>query len=175
MELTQGFSPHPKITLGPPLPVGVIALMELGEAWVSKETMDFMGRINHLLPQGLGFEGFVVIPEGEVPLSRVCDAGEYLLRITGGGTSPHALCRVLLEWEEGSPLIRCPEVQGYHLRFIMLDPDRISPSRMVKFLISTGVASSWSDFEIVRLRLGRFDGSGAIVDLLTSFGGGVSP
>ncbi|MDD4837021.1 MAG: TIGR03936 family radical SAM-associated protein, partial [Dethiosulfovibrio sp.] len=35
IEQTEGFSPHPKISLGPALPVGVVACAEPGEIWFS--------------------------------------------------------------------------------------------------------------------------------------------
>jgi len=43
-NLYGGMSPHPKISLGPPLPVGVFSLCELADLWLDEEDPSCMDR-----------------------------------------------------------------------------------------------------------------------------------
>jgi hypothetical protein len=170
LELTQGFSPHPRITLAPPLPVGVIGLFELGEVWVRRDTLGCFERLNRVLPEGFAVEAAEVVEDGCPALSKLCNAGEYLLRLKNGGAmSPEEIVEALSRWDQWDSVGRNPvtaDSEGY-LGFIMLNPDQVGPSLMVKFLISSGVVSSWADLELVRVRLGHFDSNGGFVDLLS--------
>ncbi|MCX7828329.1 MAG: TIGR03936 family radical SAM-associated protein [Thermanaerothrix sp.] len=176
LELTQGFSPHPRITLAPPLPVGVIGLFELGEVWVKRGTLEGFKRLNRALPEGFALEAVEEVEESAPSLSKLCNAGEYLLKLKDGGVPPEGLAEVLGGWDHWPSVGIDPSPAGSdgHLKFIMLNPDQVGPSMMVKFLISSGLASSWSDIELVRVRLGRFDRAEGFVDLLPRPAEGVS-
>ncbi|ACZ19433.1 conserved hypothetical protein [Thermanaerovibrio acidaminovorans DSM 6589] len=164
LELTQGFSPHPKITLGPPLPVGVVGLFEVAEARVSADTLGSFEGVGGHLPQGFGIGPHAPVEGPSPALSKLCSAGEYLIGLAGDGPL-EAIPEALGAWD-GAHLLRGLDVQGGMVRFFMLEPDSVGPSAVVKHLISMGVASAWSDLVFVRVRLGGWDESRGFLDLL---------
>ena len=55
LAYTQGFTPHPRIALGAPLPVGTVGERELLDVWLSPPVApeEFVRRLQAALPQGL--------------------------------------------------------------------------------------------------------------------------
>ncbi|MCM8762255.1 MAG: TIGR03936 family radical SAM-associated protein, partial [Candidatus Omnitrophica bacterium] len=57
LKFTEGFSPHPKISFGHPLPVGVTGINERFDIFLVKEidTLSFLDRSREFLPEGIIF------------------------------------------------------------------------------------------------------------------------
>lgn len=148
---TEGMSPHPKISLGPPLPVGVLSLCELADIWLDEEDLSCMNQLNDYLPKGLKVKK-VCSTDGR-SLSKSCDGARYLL------------CFKAKEKAETAAAILASHVEKVDsssvengLNVIMLKPYQTSPTFFVKVLSFEGVISSWGDIRIARTMLGRWDG-----------------
>ncbi|MDH7577203.1 MAG: TIGR03936 family radical SAM-associated protein [Bacillota bacterium] len=106
LSFTRGFSPRPKISFGPPLPVGAAGLreyldFELVEAVPPRKGLELLAR---QLPAGLVAGQLAVLPPGAPGLSKFLDCAWYqvallhcqadagawrqVLRELTGGTSP---------------------------------------------------------------------------------------
>jgi len=71
MEYSRGFHPHPKISFGPALPIGVSSRMELFDVYLVSllDTQSLQQRLNAVLPRGLRIREFIEIPLNVDPLS----------------------------------------------------------------------------------------------------------
>ncbi len=164
MELTQGMSPHPRITLGPALPVGVVALRELAELWIvdPPSAENLLDRLNAAAPSGLQF---LAAAELEGPsLNKAIDAGAYWFDLRDQSR------RGLVE----SPLRQAiaPEnllylqalEDGFELA--LGDPSSVGPGAVVKALSESGVIGGWPEICLARTTLGRWNPSSQQVDPL---------
>ena len=57
LKFTEGFSPHPKISFGHPLPIGITGLNECFDVFLTREidVASFIERSRDLLPEGITF------------------------------------------------------------------------------------------------------------------------
>jgi len=72
LKFTEGFSPHPKMSFGPPLPVNVSGTNECFDFYVT-EKLDsniFIETINNFLPEGICIKEAFLIPDGSVPMKH---------------------------------------------------------------------------------------------------------
>lgn len=88
LAFSRGHHPHPKISFGPPLPVGIEGLAEFFDAELLEVWSDPLGeRLNSVLPQGIRF--LVGTPISAVPgmrrisLSVLARRASYRLDLTG--------------------------------------------------------------------------------------------
>ena len=72
--MTQGFSPHAKMSFGPELPAGVVALMEPVDIHLESVPDDLIARWNAAVPGGFRALSFLTIREGAPSLVRDCRA-----------------------------------------------------------------------------------------------------
>jgi radical SAM-linked protein len=81
---SQGFNPHPKLTLGPALRLGTESVAELGElrVWELPNLAETRGRANANLPEGLRVMAMWVIPVGCKGLTGGDAREEYRLQPT---------------------------------------------------------------------------------------------
>lgn len=153
-EQTQGFSPHPHLALGPPLPVGVTALCEPADFWFVAWDDAALGRWNDHLPVG------VEILRGEivdgVSLHKLCTAAAYRIEPQPGGADAGEIASALEgTLREAGALLRAYAADG--VAYVCArDLERCGPSRMVKDLIALGVVAGWSDLDIARTAVGSW-------------------
>ena len=76
MVYTRGFSPHPRLAFGPPLPLGVAGEREGFDALLRCES-SFCDAVNALLPRGLALLEAVALPAKPVSLSEGMIAARY--------------------------------------------------------------------------------------------------
>jgi radical SAM-linked protein len=96
LAYSHGFHPHPRLTLGPALPLGTETLADLGEIRVTEvpPLAESQDRMNACLPEGLRLEALWVLPQD-------CKA------LTGGGTredyrlTPSAAANAAAEARDG--------------------------------------------------------------------------
>jgi len=65
LNFSEGFTPHPKISFGPPLPIPIIGINEFFEVEV-KEIFDlnlFIEKVNRILPEGVEFKNCFWVKE----------------------------------------------------------------------------------------------------------------
>ena len=150
-EFTQGFSPHPKLTLGPPLPVGVAALREPADFWFSQWSDDLLGRWRLNLPAGIDIIG-AVEADGP-PLNKLCSAAEYLIKPICG-VSPNEISDVLTPMLEEHHALYGIAESGGDLLVSSGELERCGVSFMVKGLVSSGVIPGWRGLRISRTAVG---------------------
>ena len=164
VSLTQGFSPHPKVSLGPPLPVGVVGLEEPLEVWFEDWDPCGFRRFADALPPGFSLVGAQEV-RGPSLASR-CRAGSYDLFLREG-TDPEAALEGLRGWEEGAPALRELRRREDRISLVLLEPDRYGPSHLVRVLVAAGVLGSWGDLLVVRRRIGDWEeGTGRVLPLM---------
>ncbi|MCF7934917.1 MAG: TIGR03936 family radical SAM-associated protein [Synergistales bacterium] len=151
---TEGFSPKPKLSLGPALPVGVVGLAEPVEIWLESWSREAMGRMSDELPSGLMITDYNEV-DGAA-LNKRCRLAEYLL--APFSAEAMAAMRRLFQ-AEGVPWKGCSAWQerGGAFRMLVNDPQR-SVSSLVKALGERGVIAGWEDLAILRMAVGEDGG-----------------
>jgi len=78
---TQGFNPHPKLSFGPPLPVGSTGVAEFFDMELTRAMPagEIEPRLSEGLPAGLGVISVVPIVSKRSP-SAIAEAAEYVIR-----------------------------------------------------------------------------------------------
>jgi radical SAM-linked protein len=127
LSYTQGFSPHPRIALAAPLPVGVSGARELIDLWLEEEisTSDVAKRLTAAMPPGLSVSAVEQVSE-QLPSMQSCiEAARYEIQFDRDVLEIDAvamaidelLARETLEWEEQ----RGEKKRRYDIRATILD------------------------------------------------------
>lgn len=156
LQFTEGMSPHPHVTLGPPLPIGVVGLEEPAEMWFenwSPERLDVWRRVT---PDGLSIVRAEVIREGRA-LSKLCQASRVLLFPREKGVLAE-YGQVLREALGDETLLALTENSEGFLDISLPDPNRYGPGALVKALVGGGCIEGWADLFMARLAVGTWDG-----------------
>lgn len=127
LTYSQGFTPHPKLQLSTPLPVGTAAEGELIDIWLDELVTpdDLHARLGAQLPGGLDIVGVTLVEEPASSLQAASVAARYEVRYPGDAVDEAALragiARFMaldtLPWEEA----RGDKVRAYDLRAAVLD------------------------------------------------------
>jgi len=153
--LTEGFSPHPRISLGPALPVGVPSLAEPAEIWLETWEEDMLEKWANCMPQGFGL---LRAAEVEGPsLNRLCKAGEYGVFFRYGFPGLLDAREVMENHIQDKELLLVAEKEGEALRSVIAQPDRVGPGFFVKAFQAAGVVSGWQDLLILRRQVGTWE------------------
>ncbi|NLB84170.1 MAG: DUF2344 domain-containing protein [Synergistaceae bacterium] len=164
-ELSEGFTPRPRISLGPELSVGVPALFEPFEARLSFWNSALERRWNACLPEGFALTGSVEITAlpgtpGAKALSKWCEAASCLLAlrrgIEGRERIPECL-ENLLQKEELIFFEQASDLPEGFFRCIMKDPSRRGPGMLVKALAEAEVIRGWPEVFLLREAVGILD------------------
>ena len=80
---TQGFHPLPRITFGPPLPLGFVGLAEAVDFTIRRDlsAAEVLSRLNAQLPPDLQLRGVAQMEKGGLKLSDL-DAAQYVVALT---------------------------------------------------------------------------------------------
>jgi hypothetical protein len=169
LERTQGFSPHPRLSLGPALPVGVEAWAEPADLWLEEAGVafcleEFRERFGSRLPRGFPL-GAAALVEGK-GLSSHCEAAEYRLRFRVAGAAVGAVALFRAEISAGSGGEGAPSVgavlrmgrEGTILFLSLRDPERNGIAPRVRALEAGGLIGGWGDLEILRVAVGTVEG-----------------
>ncbi len=169
IDKTEGFSPHPRISLGPALPVGVVACAEPAEIWFSSWGDGYLERMNESLPVGLSISMAEVV-EG-IALNKLCEAGEYLVKPVSS-----TVLGDLADLLDGSDLwkehILSWKLTDDGVTVVLSDPGQVGPGKIVKDLVQEEVVQGWTDLRMARISVGIWDrDSGSVIPLVhASFG-----
>ena len=157
--LTEGFSPRPKISLGPELSAGVPALAEPFEARLAFYDEGLPARWSARLPEGFAITGATVIDaapgtEGARAMGRLNLAASYLLALRG--REDPALEGALENLAAGGLVHSFQRYEGLPggFRLIMQDPAKRGPGALVKALSGSGLIPGWSGVFILREAVG---------------------
>jgi hypothetical protein len=149
-------SPHPHVTLGPPLPIGVVGLEEPAEMWFENWSPDCLESWRRVLPEGLSLVRAETVTEGRA-LSKLCRASRVLLypRAENCLSDYGRVLRDILGEEN---LLALSEKDDGSLDISLPDPNRFGPGALVKALVKGGRIEGWSDLFLVRTAVGSWDG-----------------
>lgn len=169
LALTQGFSPHPRMSFGPELPAGVAALREPMDIWVnmsmdSLSAEDLLDRWNAALPEGFRLLE-ALFPGNDAPaLGKVCQAALYWARSREDLTCPE-----LLHWAQihyGDSLLQAQGGLDINedgrfdwISLVVAAPAQKGIGGWVKAMTAEGATAGWQDLNIVRAAIGAWDGA----------------
>lgn len=152
---TEGFAPHPKISLGPALPVGVPALAEPAEIWVNNWGESTFETWKTFLPKGFGLLRAEVV-DGPA-LSRLCKVGEYRIFFRDIPPAESDMARALEAAIQEEGILHVLEKEGDSTRVVLGQPDRFGPGLFVKTFRGAGLVEGWQDLLIVRTAVGQWE------------------
>ncbi len=114
LAYTQGFNPHPKVSYGPSLSVGMAGLNEYFDLELERSVPAAEGveRINLHLPQGLFVKAMAPLPPFASGLSKVIDCAWYRVFLPQRFLTHEALSRLEGLREMAGPWLRSRERDG---------------------------------------------------------------
>ena len=164
-EFTQGFSPHPRISLASPLAIGVEGLAEPADFWFEKWDEDSFLRWSAMLPEGLKILKYAEVEDG-LNLAKLIDAAVY--RISGDGAPLDGRAAQVLSDEAArlNALFACSFAEGT-VTLTVGDLEHCGAGLLVKALAAAGVVSGWQDLRMERLTVGKWNAeAGAVLPLI---------
>lgn len=165
-ELTQGFSPHPRLVLAPPLPIGVVGLREPAEFWLASWESEDFAAWRDKMPRGVTLLSAVEVTDPRTPsLTKLCSAASYRIK-SETGTDALALAAALGDALRESGGLLASAARGGAVSLAVRGLEKHGPSRLVAILRDAGLAREWSELAITREALGAWDESaGEVVPL----------
>lgn len=151
LAMTQGFSPRAKISFGPELPAGVVALNEPVDMFTVNTPHDIINSLNRSLPEGFTVSRAIFPPEDAPNLGKSCKHAEYLIRTTTGITITG---HVREFW--GDNVISC-EYAGCWCRVIISDPAKNPIGGLIRNMKECGIVAGWHEVNAVRVAVGIYD------------------
>jgi hypothetical protein len=149
-KMTEGYSPHVKMSFASELPVGVVALLEPVDIWFEDSLSDSQFEAwSNYMPTGFKLIDFIEIPDGSPSLSKCCSVSEYLIN----ARSPEKMDEVrksLFNMAENK-CVNCID-EGEFVRFTA-NNNAITLGAIVRELISDNTVEGWHDLRIVRVRV----------------------
>ena len=152
-ELTQGFSPHPKLALASPLPVGVAGLCEPADFWFDNWQESSFESWRAAMPQGIDI--LHATETSGVTLHKCCNAATYILELRND-SSAESVVRALESAMSSKDALLGIEVNGREIHLSSLLLEQAGASYMVKSLIAESVVNEWSDLRVSRIAVGRW-------------------
>jgi len=163
-ELTQGFSRRPRLSLGPPLAIGVIGLNEPADFWINNWMESSAEIWNSKLPQGLKILKCAEVDGSS--LAKLATAAVYKLRGAGKELDKDALS-VLEEEVRRTGELFGSALDGGEITLKIGDLEHCGAGNLVRALTSRGVINGWRDVLLVRKTVGTIEReSGEILQLL---------
>lgn len=163
-EFTQGFSPHPRISLGPALAAGVEGLQEPADFWFNEWDDTSLVRWNDKLPEGISILKYAET-EG-VLLSKLTEAALYRISGVNFELDSEALNALKKEVERTGTLYEAFIDKGSAV-LILGGLENCGAGNLVRSLKEEGICEGWKDLYLVRESVGTWDSvSGTIVPLV---------
>jgi len=161
-QLSEGFSPRPRISLGPELPVGVPALSEPLEVRLLSFSADELIRWDRALPPGFFFTGACVVTgdpgSAEAKsLNKWCEASSCILALREEPAGASPLESFLQEMKDLGDVLAFERAEPLGFRCVLENPAQRSPGFLVKALQKRGIIEGWPDIFILREAVGRLD------------------
>ncbi|MDR1731045.1 MAG: TIGR03936 family radical SAM-associated protein [Synergistaceae bacterium] len=178
LSLTEGFSPHAKMSFGPELPAGVLALCEPVDLWLEEDCGyenlkygDWEKIWNEQMPRGFRVVGFRILPPEAPALGKDCRAAHYLIQPGDHRLGGELLTRLKEHYGEDALSVRFDELDNDELddgrgsdafpwiSLVLGNPAGNGIGGWVKSLTAANVIAGWQDLRIVRIALGRWSGT----------------
>ncbi len=151
-EFTQGFSPHPRISLAPPLAIGVEGLAEPAEFWFIQWNGGSAEKWSEALPNGLKILKWSEI-DG-VSLAKLASAALYRVRGADGPLSMEAVSILTGETERMGALLDCRLDADGALLLSVRDLEHCGAGLFVKALSAAGLCAGWGGLRMERAAVG---------------------
>ena len=152
-EMTQGFSPRPKMSFGPELPAGVVALDEPVDIYLQDgQAIDIDGW-NAAMPEGFRILDYKIIEPDAQALGKACNKALYWLR---GNFELDELANYLKLYFKAEILdlnIRLDDINNKWLEVLLNAPAQNGIGGFVKNLVNNKFIAGWQDINIVRVKL----------------------
>ncbi len=152
-SMTEGFTPRAKISFGPELPAGVVALREPVDIYLEVIPDDFpdglLSRLNACMPEGFRILEAVLPTDGSPSLGKECAQALYKVRPVKG-IAPEVLLQSVKEVYGDDVLSAKEDDCGGWFSFILAKPAQNGIGRWVKELIASETVTGWQDLNIVR-------------------------
>lgn len=163
-EFTQGFSPHPHISLGPALAAGVEGIREPADFWFNEWDDSCAGRWKEKLPEGIQISEHAEVDGPS--LSKLATAAIYRISITGSEFGSDALDTLKMETERTGILYGAYIDQGSAVLTVG-DLEHCGAGNLVRSMKEAGICEGWKDLYLVRECVGTWDaGTGTILSLI---------
>lgn len=151
LTMTQGFSPRAKLSFGPELPAGVVALNEPVDLYFAEDYSNILEGMNSSLPEGFRISHVMFPPEDSPSLGKSCKHAEYFVRSVNGSELGD-----LAKAFYGEAVRFCDVADGW-LRLILDDPSQNPIGGWVRSMIGENIITGWHEINIVRAAVGIYD------------------
>lgn len=144
-KLTEGFSPHAKISFGSELPVGVVALNEPADVWLEHLDDDLFERWKLAMPEGFSLQSYQELPEGTPSIGKSFPLSRCLIK---SRADSNLLEEFLLRNEKIISCVKCEDDF-----FEVLFENTMSFGALIRLIISSDVVKGWYELCLVRKNL----------------------
>lgn len=153
-EFTEGFSPHPRISLGPALAAGVVGLNEPADFWFNEWEDCSLQKWDEKLPEGIHIRDFAKV-EGP-SLSKLASAAVYRLSGINFDLGEKAL-EVLRNETERTGILHEAYRESGSVVLTVGDLEHCGAGNLVRSLRDEGICEGWRDLYIIRECVGTWD------------------
>ena len=163
-EFTEGFSPHPRISLGPALAAGVVGSNEPADFWFNVWDSSCAEKWNEKLPEGISIVGCAEVDGPS--LSKEASAATYRINGVGFDLGSDAL-EVLRDEAGKTGILYVSFLERGSAVITVGDLEHCGAGNLVRRLRDEGICEGWKDLYIVRECVGAWDAaSGTIRPLI---------
>ncbi|MDR3230851.1 MAG: TIGR03936 family radical SAM-associated protein [Synergistaceae bacterium] len=159
LHLTEGFSPHPRMSFGPELPAGVVALCEPVDVRV-REYPERSGdeRVwNDQMPDGFRVLRSLPVAEDAPALGKVCRAAHYRIWPRNGRVEELSSRLAGHYGEDVLDLSVEDSDRGRGVSLALANPAANGIGGWVRALVASEFVAGWQDLCIVRTTLGLWE------------------
>jgi radical SAM-linked protein len=172
MELScsEGFSHRARISFGPELPAGVVALAEPADLWLAareeasevnrRELIESAVRgLTAQMPEGFLVTKYALLSEGAPALGKECRAAHYLVWVKNELLADAAELLAHMERHYGEAVLNgfIEQAEFSRVSVVLANPSQNGIGSLVKALVTDGFIGGWHDMRIVRVGLGRWN------------------
>jgi hypothetical protein len=159
-EFTEGFSPHPRMSLGPALVGGVEGRNEPADFWFLTWDEGDAERWNEKLPVGIRISDHAEVDGPS--LSKLATAAVYRISGVGYELGGRALS-VLGNEAEKSGILYGADLESGSVLLTVGDLEHCGAGNLVRSLRDEGICEGWKDLYIVRECVGTWDAASGTV------------
>ncbi|NLL37795.1 MAG: DUF2344 domain-containing protein [Fretibacterium sp.] len=161
LGMTKGFSPRSRMSFGPELPAGVVALCEPVDVYLARESVaapqELVETWNAGLPKGFRAVNALFPAEGAPSLGKGCREALYHLRASK--LSCDLLQETLRETYAEDVLLLPRDFLPGWTSLLLSSPASNGIGRWVRGMIGAGHVEGWQDVNIVRAAIGLWNGA----------------
>ena len=155
-EFTQGFSPHPRISLAPLLAIGVEGIAEPADFWFEQWNSEASRRWSEALPDGLKILKWAEVDGASPSLAKLAEAALYRVRGVSVPFGEREAAALAEEAGRINALLDCRVEDGAALLAVR-DLEHCGAGLFVKALAAAGLCSGWGSLRMERLAVGGWD------------------